>query len=167
MKNLPSATLFNYYHLCKRKMWLHANQITMEHTHVNVSIGKEIGENTYHRRAKKWKELNLGNAKIDYYDTKTNTVREIKKSDKLENSHIAQVQYYLYLLRQRGISNCKGIIEYPKLRKTTDVNLIDNDITTIRTQIEDIQTIIDTKNCPPLEKKRYCKSCSYYNFCFV
>ena len=27
-----NATLINYLHICHRKLWLHANGITMEHT---------------------------------------------------------------------------------------------------------------------------------------
>lgn len=165
--NLPSATLLNYYHLCKRKMWLSAHQIQMEHTSTTVSIGKSIGENTYNRRAKKWKELDLGNAKIDYFDPQNNTVREVKKSPKLEHVHIAQVQYYLYLLQKRGINDCDGIIEYPKQRKTTKVVLTAADIANIEGVIEEINQIIDSNNCPSLIKKSYCKSCSYFDFCFI
>lgn len=42
-----NATLINYYHICYRKLWLHANGITMEHTSDIVYEGKLIGEDTY------------------------------------------------------------------------------------------------------------------------
>jgi len=65
---MTSGTLISYLHLCHRKLWLHANGIRMEHTSHAVAEGKLIGENTYNRRAKKWKELDLQNLKIDHYD---------------------------------------------------------------------------------------------------
>ena len=165
--NTTSATLITYLHLCHRKLWLHARHITMEHNSQAVAEGKLIGETTYQRRAKKWKELSIGNSKIDHYDPQTNTIREVKKSPKLEHSHIAQVQYYLYLLEQRGVKEATGIIEYPKHRKTTNVQLDE----TVRKEIEgwqaEAQRIIKQPNCPDLVKKSYCRSCSFHDFCFV
>ena len=163
----PSATLITYYHLCHRKLWLHAHHITMEHNSQTVAEGKLIGETTYQRRAKKWKELSVGNSKIDHYDPQTNTIREVKKSPKLEFVHIAQVQYYLYLLEQRGVANATGIIEYPKHRKTTTVQLDATTRTAIAGWIAESQRIVHSPTCPALVQKSYCRSCSFRDFCFV
>jgi CRISPR-associated exonuclease Cas4 len=70
-----NATLINYYHLCHRKLWLHANGITMEHTSDVVYEGKLIGEESYPQRAEKNQELEIlaeldggirASAKIDF-----------------------------------------------------------------------------------------------------
>lgn len=168
-----SATLVAYFHLCHRKVWLHARHIRMEHTSETVAEGKWIGETTYQQRAKRWKELSLGASKIDHYDPRTNTVREVKKSPKLEHAHVAQVKYYLYLLEQRGIMDAKGIIEYPKQRKKmggatdTALMLTDDDRRTIKAWEAEIERIVNLPQCPALVKKPYCKMCSFYDFCFV
>jgi CRISPR-associated exonuclease Cas4 len=162
-----SATLVSYYHLCHRKLWLHANEIRMEHTSAAVAEGKQIEESTYQRRAKKWREVNLGHSKIDHFDPKQRLVREVKKSPKLEHSHVAQVQYYLYALEQRGISGATGIIEYPKQRKTTKVELTSEIRKDIQLWEVEIKRIVTQSNCPELVKKSYCKTCAFYEFCYI
>ena len=162
-----SATLISYLHLCHRKLWLHHHHIRMEHNSQAVAEGKLIGETTYQRRAKKWKELNLGNSKIDHFDPQTNTIREVKKSAKLEHAHVAQVQYYLYLLEQRGIKQAKGLIEYPKQRKTTEVILDEVSRKEVESWEAEVERIVNLPNCPELIKKSYCRSCSFYEFCFI
>ncbi len=116
-----------YLHLCYRKLWLYSKGIGMELSSSLVAEGTLIGEMTYQRRPQKWKELNLGHLKIDHFDPQANTVREVKKSPKLEHAHIAQVKYYLYALEQRGVHGADGVIEYPKQRKSTTVELTDAD----------------------------------------
>ena len=98
-----TATHINYYHICNRKLWLFSNGINMEHTSDIVTEGKLIGENTYTDRAAKYTELQLDGVKIDSYDARNKVVHEIKKSDKMEAAHEAQVKYYLYKLKQHGI----------------------------------------------------------------
>lgn len=162
-----SATLISYLHLCHRKLWLHARHIRMEHNSQAVAEGKFIGETTYQRRAHKWKELNLGGSKIDHFDPQTNTIREVKKSAKLEHAHVAQVKYYLYLLEERGIEQARGLIEYPKQRKTREVVLDEVSRKEVEGWTREVERIIALSDCPDLVKKSYCRSCSFYDFCFV
>lgn len=163
------GTLIAYYHLCHRKLWLHARHVRMENATSNshVAEGKLLGETTYNRRSQKWQELDLGFVKIDHFDPSTNTIREVKKSPKLEHAHIAQVQYYLYVLEQRGITGATGIIEYPKQRKTTNVILDPNVRKEIQGWLAEIHRISQLTQCPDLVRKSYCKSCAFYDFCFV
>ncbi|MEX0686796.1 MAG: CRISPR-associated protein Cas4 [Balneolales bacterium] len=159
-------TLLNYYMLCRRKAWFFAHGIQMEHTSDIVSEGKVISETTYGRRSSKYTELDLGIAKIDYYDAKNKVVHEVKKSNKVEHAHEWQVKYYLYLLGQNGVEGASGILEYPKLRRKTDVELTDEDRSRITTMISEIQTLVSNDECPPLQKKSICRSCSYFDLCW-
>jgi len=159
-------THINYYHLCHRKVWLFANGINMEHTSDTVAEGKLIGENSYPQRAEKYTELELEGAKIDYYDAKNKVVHEVKKSDKVEHAHIAQVKYYLYLLDKAGITGASGIIEYPKLRETQKVTFEESDKAEIERWSQDILRIVESETCPPLLNKPICKRCSYFDFCY-
>jgi CRISPR-associated exonuclease Cas4 len=161
-----TATHINYYHICHRKLWLFANGINMEHTSDTVTEGKLIGENTYTDRASKYTELQLDGVKIDFYDTKNKVVHEIKKSDKMEAAHEAQVKYYLYKLRLHGILDATGILEYPTLRHTSQVILSDSDITDIERWEQEIATIIGSEDMPRVINKPRCKKCSYYEFCY-
>ena len=161
-----TATHINYYHICHRKLWLFANGINMEHTSDTVTEGKLIEENTYTDRASKYTELQLDGVKIDFYDTKIKVVHEIKKSDKMEAAHEAQVKYYLYKLRLHGILDATGILEYPTLRHTSQVILSDSDITDIERWEQEIATIIGSEDMPRVINKPRCKKCSYYEFCY-
>jgi CRISPR-associated exonuclease Cas4 len=107
-------------------------------------------------------------AKIDFYDAKNRIVHEVKKSDKLEQAHIAQIKFYLYILEANGVESPEGILEYPKLRQTLEIPaLSQTDKQEIENWILETQSILEQDSCPPIIKKTYCKTCSYHDFCFV
>ena len=163
-----TPTHLNDYHICHRKLWLFAKGINMEQTSDTVYEGKMIGETTYPQRPGRYQEVDLGIAKIDFYDPKAKVVHEIKKSDKMEEAHRWQVKYYIYLLQQTGITEVTGILEYPKLRKTEKVYLESGDIEELESALGKISNIISSDICPPrLTKKTLCRSCSYFEFCYA
>ncbi|WP_321517168.1 CRISPR-associated protein Cas4 [uncultured Bacteroides sp.] len=161
-----TATLVNLYHVCKRELWLHANGIRFEDTSDLVFEGKLIHEESYPQRSSKYEEVEMDGIKVDFYDPKNKVIHEIKKSDKIDRAHEWQLKYYLYVFERNGIIGVTGILEYPVLRKTDSVLLTDIDRGTILTMEKEIKAIIESEDCPPLEKKRICKSCSYYDFCY-
>lgn len=164
-----TATAISYLHICHRKLWLFARNIQLEHTSDAVYEGKVIGETTYRNRPDKGSELAIGRIKIDYYDAKNKVVHEVKKSDKLEKSHVAQVKYYLFVLHRHGIAGARGIIEYPTLRKTLQVAPLDEeDLAEVGAWEEKAFGIAHQEACPGLlPKKTICKSCSYFEFCYA
>ena len=159
-----TGTHFNYYQVCKRKLWLFANGINFEHTSDLVFEGKLIHEDSYPQRSEKYEEIELDGIKVDYYDAKSKVVHEIKKSNKVEKAHEWQVKYYLYVFEQNGIEGVTGLLEYPVLRKTQPVILSDFDRGKIETMKKDIEKIISDENCPPLIQKSLCRNCSYFEF---
>jgi len=162
-----TPTHINYYHVCHRKLWLFHHGIQMEHTSDTVTEGNLIHASSYPQRAAKYTELVLPGAKIDYYNAQTRTVHEVKKSNKVEQAHVAQVQYYLYLLEEAGIDKPKGILEYPKLRQTQEVLLDETTRQAIPNWLAKIELIVNEPTCPPTINKPLCKRCSYYDFCYV
>jgi CRISPR-associated exonuclease Cas4 len=162
-----SATHINYFFICHRKLWLFANGINMEHTSDIVAEGKLIGETTYPQRAEKYTEIEISGSKIDFYDAKNKVIHEIKKSDKVEEAHEWQVKYYIWLLRQNGIEGATGILEYPNLRQTTAVKLTPSDEIYLQKAIGQIKAIVESEVCPPVINSKICKTCSYYDFCYI
>ncbi|MBA4850449.1 CRISPR-associated protein Cas4 [Emticicia sp. BO119] len=175
-----TATLINYRMLCRRKVWLHAHGIRMEHTSEVVAEGRLIGLESYPQRAERWTEIEVSgmlsypaetpielSAKIDFFDPHLGIVHEVKKSAAKEQAHIAQVQFYLYLLRLNGINAMYGLIEYPKLRITERVSLTDEDILSMQSQILKAHEIIQQEACPERLPISKCKSCSFFEFCWV
>jgi len=163
----PTGTHFNYYQVCKRKLWLFANGINMEQNSELVAEGKFVHENSYPKRSEKYEEVEIDGIKVDYYDANNKVIHEIKKSNKVEKAHSWQLKYYIYVFEKHGISGVTGLLEYPTMRKTEPVELSDNDRVEIEKICNEIEEICNAEKCPPVAKKRYCKNCSYCDLCFV
>ena len=161
------ATHINYYFVCKRKLWLFANGINMEHTSDLVYEGKMLHETSYPQRPERYEELEIDGCKIDFYDTKNKVVHEIKKSDKIEEAHEWQVKYYIYVLERNGMEGVSGILEYPALRMTNRIELSEEDRVYIRKLEDEIHILAKGDSCPQVINSKICRSCSYYEFCYV
>lgn len=162
-----TGTQFNYNQVCKRKLWLFSNGINMEHTSDLVYDGKLIHEDSYPQRSDRYEELEIEGCKIDFYDARNKVIHEIKRSDKVETAHEWQVKYYIYVLEQNGLTDVTGILEYPTIRHTAKVCINDDDRKKIEEMKCNITEIIQSDVCPPIINAKICKSCSYYEFCYV
>lgn len=161
-----TGTHFNYYQICKRKLWLFANSINFEHTSDLVYEGRLIHEDSYPQRSSKYEEMEMDGIKVDFYDSKNKIIHEIKKSNKVELAHEWQLKYYIYVFEKNGIIGVSGVLEYPTLRKTKDVFLSELDIAAIEDMKSEINKVVSSDECPPLQRKGICKNCSYYEFCY-
>jgi CRISPR-associated exonuclease Cas4 len=161
-----TGTHFNYFIICRRKLWLFANHIQMEHTSDLVYEGRLIHETTYERRSEKYTELEVDGIKIDYFDTRNKIIHEVKKSDKKEDAHTWQIKYYMYVLEKNGVGGVSGILEYPKMRTKEEVFLSDVDRTEINSMENEIRHIINSEEAPPKLNISKCKNCSYFDFCW-
>ena len=153
-----------YYEVCKRKLWYFINEIQLEENNSNVILGKLLEENTYTRDEKK---INIdGIINIDFIRSKK-ILHEIKKSNSIEPASLLQVQYYLYYLEKKGLIGLKGILDYPLLKQTVEVNLTDKDRENLDNIIIGIKEILRKESPPALEKNGICKKCAYFDLCFV
>lgn len=171
-----TATHINYFHICHRKLWLFANGINMEHTSETVADGKLLHETSYPQRAEKYREIDLSFSlndkmdlfgKIDFYDAASKVIHEIKRSDKMETAHIWQVKFYIYLLELNGIENASAILEYPKLRLREEVLLSPKDKEFLNRMFVQITQLVKSETCPDRINSKICKSCSYYELCYI
>ena len=162
-----TGTIFNYFMVCRRKLWLFAHGITMEQESELVYEGKLIHENSYPERNPNYEEIELDGIKVDFYDARHHVIHELKKSDTLEAAGRWQLKYYLYVFEMHGVKDIKGVLEFPKQRKTENVTLTDEDRQKIKDMLADIEKACEEKACPPLLKKERCKQCSYYEFCYT
>jgi len=158
-----TGTQINYYFVCKRKLWLFTKDIRFENENEYVQLGKLIDENTYKRNKK---QIEIGKIKIDFIDNK-GVIHEIKKSNKIEKAHIYQVKYYILTLKNMGVKNVTGEIDYPKLKKRETILLEAEDEKEFEKIFAGIEEILDQPKPPVIVKKTICKKCAYYEFCFV
>jgi CRISPR-associated exonuclease Cas4 len=135
----------------------------MEHTSDTVSLGKLLHESTY----KNTEELTIDRIAIDFIEQGDGLLlHEVKKSKKMESAHIYQLLYYIFDLNLKGIT-ARGIINYPQLRRKYPVELTPENQKEIEEILKNIGEIIQLKNPPKPEKKPYCRTCSYYELCWV
>ena len=167
MKEIPSpeltytGTQVNYYFVCKRKLWLFSYNFEMEHSSDLVSLGSLLHEAAY---ARKTKEINLGPIKIDFL-AHGPEVHDIKRSKRIEVAHVGQMLYYLYWLKRRGII-AWGVIDYPLLKRKQTVELTEEKEKEIETVLDGIKQTLSGSTPPTIEKKSYCRKCSYYELCW-
>lgn len=159
-----TGTQIHYYFICHRKLWLFTHKIDMEHNSDVVAMGKFISESTYEREKH---EIHIDDIVLDFYDLKTKIIHEVKKSDKMEETHIWQVKYYISILKEKGIDGVKGKIDYPKLRQTLDVELTEKDEEELIKIKSAIKAILEREKPPEVINKPFCKNCSYFDLCYV
>lgn len=162
-----TGVYLNYYFHCPRQLWLFAKNLKCEDNSEDVKIGKLITEYTYERKKHEIEIIdNETNIVIDFIDKKRKIIHEIKKSDKMQELHIWQLKFYLFILEKNGIFGFSGEIDYPKQRKLIKVKLEENDRKIIAGAMQKIQEIIKLSQPPKQINKSYCKKCSYYEFCY-
>jgi len=166
-KAVFTGTQVAYFVICPTKLWLFSHFATMEQDSDLVALGKLLQEITF-PEAKK--DLIIDQKiSIDFIRKGDKLIlNEIKKSSKLEKAHIAQLLYYIYYLKHiKGIENVEGRIIYPKQRKTIVVNLDEEKENWIKEILKKISFLISLPKPPEPEKKKYCRKCSYFEFCWV
>ena len=70
------------------------------------------------------------------------------------------------MFERNGIMDVTGVLEYPILIKRNIVLLSEIDLEKISEMETDIIRIMDSDICPSLERKRICRNCSYFDFCY-
>lgn len=159
-----TGTMFYYYFICHRKLWCFYNHISFENENENVQLGKLIDESSYGREHKHIMIDETVN--VDFIkDWKV--LHEVKKSKSIEIASIWQVKYYLYFLNQRGIEIEKGILDYPKIKKREEIFLQEGDLEEIEKTLSNIEKIVLQEKMPPPIESKICKSCAYYEYCYV
>lgn len=167
-----TGTHINYFFVCKRKLWLFSRGVQMEHTSDTVLLGKLIDESSYERKEK---AIDIdGNIVIDWLDEKNGIIHEVKKSDSMEEAHTWQVLYYLWYLKQKGVPvegnlqrGMRGEIDYPKLKQKVEVLLTAEKEKEMENILSNIQRVLDCEQLPDRISKRFCRTCSYFDLCWV
>jgi CRISPR-associated exonuclease Cas4 len=127
-----------------------------------VQIGKIVHENAY---ARKKKEITIdGKIVLDWQED--GVIHEVKLSDKMEAAHEFQLLYYIFYLKQKGVENLTGQIDYPKLRQTQKVELTSEKEAELIETLAEIQTIIERRHAPQVEFMKICNSCAYAELCW-
>jgi len=160
-----TGTQINFYFHCKRQLWFFTHHINTEHESDLVTLGRVIHETSYDRERK---EVEIDQIRLDFLDIRDGVLHEVKKSDSWSQAHEWQVLYYLYVLKQKGITGLRGELNYPTIRRTITVNLTPEKEQRLEQVLQDVRRIIDQPEPPEIAvKKSVCRKCSYYELCYV
>ena len=159
-----TGTMISYLHVCPRQLWFFQNHLEMEHTSDRVAMGQLLHEESYPREKRKERPINDRNL-IDFID-KDGILHDVKSSPSMQNAHEMQMFYYLYLLKQKGLPNRKGVINYPRQRRTVEVELTPEKEREVEEAIREVKRISDLPTPPDVAFMKICKSCSYMELCW-
>lgn len=164
MEERITGVMIYYYFVCKRKLWYFINEINMEAEDENVMLGKILDEHSYNRDEK---HVNIDNIiNIDFI-REHNELHEVKKSRSIEEAGIWQVKYYLYYLKQRGVSPLRAKIDYPLLKKNMIVELADEDELRLSEIVDEIREMKLLVQPPEFCAGKICNKCAYHDLCFI
>jgi len=135
----------------------------MEKEHELVKLGKLIHDSYYERDQK---DVTIGPVAFDVIRKNDEIeIREVKKSGSFEKAHEYQLLYYIYYLNKLGIK-AKGILSYPKQRKTIKVKMDSEKEKEIEKILSEIEEITKGKMPQPSYAK-HCRKCAYFELCFA
>jgi len=165
-KAIFTGTQVNYFMVCKTKLWYFSRFLQREQESDLVALGKILQDISYGDIKKD--VIIDSKVAIDFIKRgKKLILHEVKKSRKMEKAHVLQLLYYIYYLKnEKGIEKVEGRIDYPKQRKVVEVKLSREKEDELLETLKKIKEIISLEKPPKPEYRRYCRKCSYFEFCF-
>ena len=168
MQNMTQISItgkeISYLHICKRKLWLFHHGIRPELEYDNVQIGMLLQDKTFSRQQK---EIPVGDVGVlDWADFKDGVIHETKKG-RYTAADIAQVRFYLSVLRENGIPVHTAQIHYPQQRKILTLYWDDDCAAKAASDIAAVTQTLSLSVPPPVERKAICKKCAYEEVCFA
>ena len=161
-KKIFNGTVFYAYQICAREAWLYHHNIAPNRNFDALASGRLIHETSYQRDRK---EIFVDNIiKIDL--VRDELVGEVKKSQRHKEAARMQLAYYLYYLKhEKGIVK-EGILLFPKEKKTEKILLTPELEEKIENMLREMELILSKEKPPSPQKIRFCKTCSYQEFCW-
>lgn len=157
-----TGTEVGYFFICRKKLWWFHHGIQMETESDRVKLGKLVHENSYERKKK---EISIDN-KIVLDWQSDGVIHEVKLSDKMEEAHEFQLLYYIFYLKQKGVEDLTGQIDYPKLRQAKEIELTGEKESDLKKAITEMENIVSLDKPPEVEYMKICGSCSFAELCW-
>jgi CRISPR-associated exonuclease Cas4 len=159
-----TGSMIQSFYICKRQTWLISRNLNFEPVSL-LELGRQVSVESY---ARKKKEIEIGNVKIDLLESEDSrvVVSEVKKSSRSKHAARIQLAFYLYKLKRMGISAC-GELLIPHEKRRQPVFLdhgLEREL--LSTAMETL-AIISTDKPPIPIRIRYCRSCSFQEFCWA
>lgn len=158
-----TGTLVWYFFICKREVWLMGREIIPDEDFSSLEVGRTI-HNIFYKDFKK--EVTFDGIKLDFIKKKEKTVCEVKTSSKFLEATKFQVAYYLYRLKQYGIST-SGEVLVPRERRKVKVVLGEELEKKLLESLKEISKIVESEKPPAPVRIPFCRRCAYREMCWV
>ncbi|AWR95399.1 CRISPR-associated protein Cas4 [Acidianus brierleyi] len=153
-----TGTLIWYLHICPREVWLMSRHIIPYQDNKRLEYGRAI-----HKIHSDETFLIMEGMRVDTYKKETGVVVEIKSSSKHLESAKAQLSYYLYRLREKGL-NAVGVINVPE--ENIEETLENIDEGKVLEDIDNVKEIVKMEYPPKKVRIKFCRKCAYKDFCW-
>ncbi len=157
-----NGTIFYAYQVCSREAWFYYHRLNPPQENELLLLGRLVHEGSYQRVRKEIFVDQL--LKIDLF--RDEMVAEVKKSSRHKEAARLQLAYYLYYLKHEKGIEMKGILLFPKERKTEPVSLTPELEEKITRLIDEMLGVFSSEVPPPVQKSRYCRTCSFQEVCW-
>lgn len=137
--------------------------IDIDRETTNIQRGTHVDENSYQNARSSFMIDN----RIQLDVLESGDVMEVKVSSNLEEPARMQLLFYLWYLREIHDIEKDGVLAYPTERKRESVGLDESMTGKVESTIEGILDVVAREQPPELEKKSYCDSCLYQDFCWM
>lgn len=160
-----TGSILQAYYICPRQAWLMSRQICGDQYDDFLVIGRLLSEETFKRDKK---EVMIGNNKIDIVRKKNGEVIliESKKTSRALDSAELQLLFYMYFIKDK-IENLRGEIHVPKEKKIVEVNLDEHNMVLVENYLNKAEKELAKEKPEKAEKIKYCRTCSYREFCWA
>lgn len=171
--------LVGYYLICPRKAWLSMHGVWMEQESEAVQMGRLLDEAHYKRRDRHLlveAEAPDGTrlaGRIDGLNLREGVLHEVKKGRACEEAHVWQLRFYLWLLKQAGVTRADGRpftgrLDYPALRRTEPVTLEPEHEARLGGMVAALRSL-STQPVPPerIPNRRFCARCAFEELCYA
>lgn len=158
----------NAWSICPRKCWFLQRQLMMEPHSPYVELGRLVHQQeleTPSRAGGVYTEVPIeGFARVDKIAGEL--VYEVKRSPRKSEAHRLQLLYYLYLLRERGLT-LKGVLYYPQQNRREIVELNTEGLEILQRALNAVQQLRQQPLPPQVSKPlTICRTCAYQELCW-
>ncbi|ELZ99743.1 CRISPR-associated protein Cas4 [Haloferax denitrificans ATCC 35960] len=156
-----TGVMMQYYYVCERELWFESRSLEIDRENATVVRGMRVDETAYDEKRE---SLRLGMISLDLLDD--GRVVEVKPSSALTEPAEMQLSYYLwYLDRVAGVRR-DGVLAHPRERRRESVELTEERAKKVESSIRRIHELVRRSSPPPAERKPFCESCAYHDFCW-
>lgn len=158
-----NGSLVNAYIVCKRQAWLYAHQVHGDQNNEYLLMGKALA---LAQENKNLHEYPFGNLVFDKLSKESGhyVVTEYKKSLKNVSAGEMQLLFYIYCLKKGlNLKEVKGKLVCGK--KTIPVDDSEENFKKMEQIIKEIIELVSQEKPPKFVPIRYCKTCSYQDYC--